>query len=67
MLSYLDADLKYGIEINKIAQTEAILNRVTVFNDLTLIQDSSIDALVSNHSLEHVFSHSVHLKKFIEF
>jgi ubiquinone/menaquinone biosynthesis C-methylase UbiE len=55
MLSHLDADFKYGLEVNEIAQKEAILNGVTVFNDLTLIQDSSIDALVSNHALEHVF------------
>ena len=56
MLSQLDADLKYGLEVNEIAQKEAVRNGVTVFNDLTLIQNSSIDALVTNHALEHVFS-----------
>ena len=46
MISQLGADLKYGVEVNEIAQKEARLNGVTVFNDFTFIQDSSIDAVV---------------------
>jgi SAM-dependent methyltransferase len=54
LLKTIYADSKIGIEINPIAQEHARSFGIQVYRDLSEVADGSVDAIISNHALEHV-------------
>ncbi|MDO9045580.1 MAG: class I SAM-dependent methyltransferase [Methanobacteriaceae archaeon] len=53
-LAAIECKNKYGIEINPSARKEANKYGFPVYEDLSSIEESSIDKAISNHCLEHV-------------
>jgi len=54
LLNALDVSKKIGIEVNPFAVKSAKEKDIGVFSDLSHLKDSSVDAAISNHALEHV-------------
>jgi ubiquinone/menaquinone biosynthesis C-methylase UbiE len=54
LLDALDVSKKIGIEINPFAMKSAMEKDIKVFSDLSHVADSKVDAVISNHALEHV-------------
>lgn len=55
---------KLGVEINSSARENAERNGVDCVDDITKVQDSSIDVLISNHALEHVDDPAFYIREF---
>jgi SAM-dependent methyltransferase len=54
LLASLDCEVRYGIEVNPVARTEAE-QRLTAFAGFEQIpEDLQVDAVISHHALEHV-------------
>lgn len=56
LLHHLDCARRIGVEVNPAAREAAQANGIEVHESLETVPDGSIDAVVSNHSLEHVLS-----------
>ena len=64
ILGGLDCRTKIGIEINEPSARLAQENGLTVFDSLDAVVSDSIDAVIANHSLEHVLDPAVKLREF---
>jgi SAM-dependent methyltransferase len=63
LLSNLTCKKKLGIEINETARINAIKLGIDCFDNIDLIEDSSVDVVISSHCLEHTTSpHDVIIK-----
>lgn len=58
------AGKKMGIEINPYAREEARKNGIICFEQITQVEDNSVDILISNHALEHVDNPAYYLSEF---
>ena len=47
---------KFGVELNDHSRAMALSNGVNCKKDLSMINDNSLDVVISNHCLEHVIS-----------
>lgn len=54
LLQNINAGQKIGVEINISARVKAMENGVNCYSNLSEIPDDSVDAIISNHALEHV-------------
>lgn len=54
LLRALPGREKIGVEVNPEAQAEARTRGLTVYRESSSVADASIDAVISNHALEHV-------------
>ena len=54
LLTQLVCKTRLGVEINPVAREAAIKNGVNAVENLELVEDKSVDVIVSNHALEHV-------------
>jgi SAM-dependent methyltransferase len=64
LLSNLVCDNKIGIEINEIARLHCISLGINCYKDIDLIDDNSIDVIISGHCLEHTLSPHYYIDKF---
>jgi SAM-dependent methyltransferase len=56
LLQALDAKVKIGIEVNPDAVEDARKKGIVLFENLVPVEDNSIDKVISNHALEHVYN-----------
>ena len=64
LLSNLVCDNKIGIEINEIARLHCISQGINCYNNIDLIDDNSIDVIISSHCLEHTLSPHFYISNF---
>lgn len=55
---------KLGVEINAAARENAKRNGISCVDDITKVQDNSVDVLISNHALEHVDNPTFYINEF---
>lgn len=57
LLKYLDCKNKIGVELNPVARDYCInKNSIDCYEDISAIEDNSVDVIISNHCLEHTLS-----------
>jgi len=57
LLKHLDCENRIGIELNPVARDFCINNiGINCYQDIDVIEDNSIDVIISNHCLEHTLS-----------
>jgi SAM-dependent methyltransferase len=57
LLKNLKCDKKIGIELNPIARKYCTnVNQIECFEEIDLVEDNSVDVIISNHCLEHTLS-----------
>lgn len=54
MLARLKCKLKYGVDINPLARSEALKNNIHVFENLSQLPRVKFDIIISHHTLEHL-------------
>lgn len=64
LLSNLNCKIKIGIEINEIPRLHCLSLGLNCYDDIDLIEDNSIDVIISGHCLEHVTSPFFYIEKF---
>lgn len=55
---------KIGIEVNPVAREEAKKRGIECLEDITKVDDASVDVLISNHALEHVDNPCFYINEF---
>ncbi len=56
LLSNLSCKKKLGVEINELARKNALLLGIECYDNIDIIEDASIDVIISSHCLEHTTS-----------
>ena len=57
LLNFIDCKKKIGIELNPVARDYCIKkNSIDCYEDISAIEDNSVDVIISNHCLEHTLS-----------
>ena len=54
LLTQLNCKTRVGVEVNPVAREAAIKNGINAVEALALIENESVDVIISNHVLEHV-------------
>ena len=54
LLSFIDCKNKIGFDINEVALKHASKLGINTYNNLKLIENDSVDVIISNSALEHV-------------
>lgn len=55
---------KIGIEVNPVARAEAKKKGIECLEDMTKVDDASVDVIISNHALEHVDNPFFYINEF---